>query len=39
MTLMPSLRNTSSKAAVELAVAIVDQETHPLDNVGEAEVR
>jgi hypothetical protein len=35
---MPSLRNTSSKAAGELAVAIVDRETHPLDNVGEAEV-
>jgi hypothetical protein len=38
MTLIPSLRNSWSKATVKLAVAIVDQETRPLENVGEAEV-
>ena len=37
-TWMSSLRNTSSKAAAELAVSIVDQEPHPLEDTGEAEV-
>jgi hypothetical protein len=35
---MPSVRKTSSKAAGELAVAIVDQKAHPVEQHGEAEV-
>src|SRR4051812_37004599 len=38
MTRIPSLRNTSSKAAVNLLAAIVDQKTHPFKDVGETEV-
>jgi hypothetical protein len=38
MTLIPSPRKTSSKAAGELAVAVVDQKPHPLEHTREAEV-
>jgi hypothetical protein len=38
ITWMPSLRKISSKAAVELAVAIVDQKADAFEQSGEAEV-
>jgi hypothetical protein len=38
ITLIPSLRKTSSKGPLELAVAVVHQEAHPIEQPGEAEV-
>jgi hypothetical protein len=38
ITVIPALRNSSSKRGGELAIAIVDQETHSIENIGEAEV-
>jgi hypothetical protein len=38
MTLIPSLRKISSKAALNLLVAVVDQEPHALEEAREAEV-
>jgi hypothetical protein len=38
ITLMPSLRNTSSNAALKLCISVVDQEPCPFEQSGEAEV-